>query len=103
MKRRLAGLFVFAGGLLLIWLAWRSAVRNGSFLVHASFGGPAFASIGLGLGLFPGYREERRARGEDITRLSGLALLTPRWWAVLVLGMAAGALYTAALYFRWIG
>jgi hypothetical protein len=51
---------------------------------------PAFAVIGLALVVMPGCREERLARGEDISQLSGQELLTPRWWAVLVLALLAG-------------
>jgi ABC-type Fe3+-siderophore transport system permease subunit len=51
---------------------------------------PCFFVIGVGLILFPGYKEERLARGEDISKLSGVDLITPRWWAVLVVGLAAG-------------
>lgn len=39
--------------------------------------------------LIPGYREERIARGEDVSRLQGMQLITPRWWAVLALALAA--------------
>jgi hypothetical protein len=46
--------------------------------------------MGLGLVLFPGYKEERLGRGEDISKLSGVDLITPRWWAVFVVGLAAG-------------
>ena len=39
--------------------------------------------------LIPGYREERIARGEDVSGLKGARLITPRWWAVLALAIAA--------------
>jgi len=38
----------------------------------------------------PGYREERLARGEDISVLRGWQLLTPRWRWVLAVALAAG-------------
>ncbi len=51
---------------------------------------PPFLFIGIGLMLFPDYRAERTARGEDISELNGLRLLTARWWAILVIGLLAG-------------
>ncbi len=48
--------------------------------------------LGLGLLLFPGYRTERLTRGEDLSSLSGLRLLTPRWWIMLVAALALGLL-----------
>jgi hypothetical protein len=42
------------------------------------------------MALFPGYREERLRRGEDISQLAGVALLTSRWHALLAgMGIAA--------------
>ena len=51
--------------------------------------GPAFACIGLGLLLFPGYRTERPARGENIKALQGHQIITPRWWVILILALCA--------------
>ncbi|MBO0860792.1 MAG: hypothetical protein J2P21_20365 [Chloracidobacterium sp.] len=51
---------------------------------------PAFCVVGLGLILFPGYREERVARGEDISKLDGLKLITARWWGILVVALVVG-------------
>jgi hypothetical protein len=50
---------------------------------------PAFLVLGVALMLIPGYREERIARGEDVSGLKGARLITPRWWAVLALAIAA--------------
>lgn len=50
----------------------------------------AFCIIGLGLILFPGYREERVAQGEDISELNGWKLITARWWGVLILALVVG-------------
>lgn len=60
---------------------------------------PAFFFIGLGLIPFPDYKTERASRGEDISELSGLKLLTPRWWTVLVVGLLAGLANFVLLYF----
>jgi hypothetical protein len=62
---------------------------------------PAFAAVGIALVLIPGYREERLARGEDITALRGAALITPRWWAVLVVALVCGAANFAAFFLRY--
>ncbi len=52
---------------------------------------PAFCVIALGMMLFPGYREERISRGEDISLMKGFALLTTRWRVLLLLAFIAGA------------
>jgi hypothetical protein len=88
--RRLAGLGIAFGGGFVTWLVWRQATNDGQFSLYGAIAGPGFAMLGLGLVLFPGYREERLRRGEDISQLEGLALLTPRWHAVLgASGLAA--------------
>ncbi len=51
---------------------------------------PTFLVLGLALVAIPGYKEERLTRGKDISGLSALQLLTPRWWAVLAVALAAG-------------
>ena len=89
-KERLGGTLITAlgaGGT--VW-NWQRALTEGAFSLKAAMLFPAFAVLGLGLLLFPGYRTERLARGEDISSLSGLALLTARWRFILVLALAAG-------------
>jgi hypothetical protein len=88
--RRLTGLGISAAGAWITQLAWTQAERDGRVSTLGGFGGPAFVVLGLGLVLFKGYRQERLERGEDITRLEGLALLTPRWKAVTGLALLAG-------------
>ncbi|MBL8977717.1 MAG: hypothetical protein JNM53_04865, partial [Gemmatimonadetes bacterium] len=44
-----------------------------------------------------GYRQERLERGEDISQLQGLVLLTPRWKGVLAVALAAMAVNYALL------
>lgn len=78
---------VGAGGTAWIWYI---AQTEGYFYFKASTLMPAFMVLGLGLVIFPGYKEERIARGEDISGLSGIQLLTPRWWAILLLCLVAG-------------
>jgi hypothetical protein len=77
------------GGGLTAW-NWHLALHKGYFLMKVGVVGPFFLVMGIALILFPGYRTERIERGEDITKLQGLALLTPRWWGVLIVGLGLG-------------
>ncbi|HET6764801.1 MAG TPA: hypothetical protein VFH27_14045 [Longimicrobiaceae bacterium] len=95
--RRVGGAFIAIVSLLGTWTSWSQAVEHGSFKLALTLAMPAFFAIGVGLLLFPGYREERLARGEDIGRLEGYALITPRWWGILVVGMALGAAWVLFL------
>jgi hypothetical protein len=89
-KQRLAGaIFASAGAAFTGWI-WYSALTEGSFLVKASLLFPAVFVVGVGLMLFPDFREERIARGEDVSQLQGWKLITPRWWAILASGLLAG-------------
>lgn len=74
---------MFAACLAATGWTWWTAVFHGYFYVYASLIFPAFAVVGLGLLLFPDYKTERLARGEDISQMEGIKLLTPRWWTVL--------------------
>src|SRR5688500_16412838 len=83
----IAGLLIAIVGGWMTWLAWHQTVRDAEFSLRASFLGPAFVVVGLGLAAFGGYREERLARGESLEGLEGMRLLTPRWWGVLGLAI----------------
>ena len=63
---------------------------SGEVYLKASVLLPAFLVLGLVLVAVPGYKEERLARGEDLSGLSGVQLLTLRRWAVLVIALAVG-------------
>ena len=80
---------ILLGGGLTGW-TWYTALNEGYYYVKASMAFPAFAIMGVGLLLFPGYKSERLARGEDISQLNGTQLLTPRWWIILVIALIAG-------------
>ena len=89
-KQRLGGALIAAiGGGGTAWI-WHVAKIEGEVYLKASVLLPAFLVLGLALVAIPGYKEERLARGEDISELSGAQLLTRRWWAVLVIALAAG-------------
>jgi hypothetical protein len=87
---RLGGVFIATlSAILTIW-NWHLALSEGHFYLKAALIGPAFTIIGLGLILVPGYRTERIERGEDTTQLTGIALLTPRWWGILAISLGSG-------------
>lgn len=70
--------------------SWCTALYYGYFYQKAVVIFLAFFMIGPGLIFFPGYREERLARGEDISQLQGWKLITPRWWAIVIIALLAG-------------
>jgi len=100
--QRFGGLCIAALGGFLAGLAYTGARQTGSFSLYAALLGPAFAVIGVALFLFPGYREERLARGESLEGLTGAALLTPRWRVVLALALVAGGGFAVALRNGWL-
>ena len=89
-KQRLGGALIAAIGGGGTWWVWHVARSEGEVYQKASVLLPAFLVLGLAMIAVPGYKEERLARGEDISGLSGTQLLTPRWWVVLVVALAAG-------------
>jgi ABC-type Fe3+-siderophore transport system permease subunit len=89
-KQQLGGLFIaLLGGGYTIWI-WHTAISEGYYYLKASLIFPAFCVVGLCLILFPGYKEERVARGEDISRMNGHELITARWWTILVGAIVVG-------------
>jgi len=89
-KQKIAGLaFALIGAGFTAW-NWYIALHEGYFYRKTSLFFPAVLVLGLGMFLFPTYREERIARGEDISQMQGMSLLTPRWWTILAVAVAAG-------------
>jgi O-antigen/teichoic acid export membrane protein len=87
--KRLGGLgFAAASGLLMAW-NWYLAIYEGYCYLKVATITPALTVLGLGLFLFPDYYRERIQRGENIDQLSWSELLTPRWWAILVLSLVS--------------
>jgi ABC-type Fe3+-siderophore transport system permease subunit len=99
-KQRLAGMLIGLLGAAGTWWVWNTALSEGTLYDKASMIFPASSVVGLGLILFPGYREERLARGEDISRTQGWRLLTPRWWAIVVVAVLAGVSNYVLLLFQ---
>ena len=96
-KEQFGGLLMATiGAMLTIW-NWHVAISEGHFYVNAAMIGPAFTTLGLALALFPGYMTERVERGEDISQLIGLQLLTPRWWGILAISIGSGFINLAVL------
>lgn len=90
-KQQLGGLLMALLGAGFTGWTWYTALYRGYFYPKASMLFPAVFVLGLGIIAFPGYKEERIARGEDISRLQGWRLITPRWWAILIVALLAGA------------
>jgi hypothetical protein len=90
-RRRQLGGFLFAvlGAGFTAWTLC-TAPNEGYFYRKASMLFPAFFVVGVALVLFPGYKEERITRGEDISGMRGYQLITPRWWVILVVAFGAG-------------
>jgi hypothetical protein len=86
-KQQLGGLFIALIGAGFTAWTWRTALNEGYYYPKASMLFPAFCVVGLGVILFPGYREERVARGEDISGVNGWKLITARWWVILVVAL----------------
>jgi hypothetical protein len=67
--QRLAGLMIALVSAGFIAYTWHTALSEGEFSVKGSLSFPAILVLGLGLFLFPNYKDERLARGEDISGL----------------------------------
>jgi drug/metabolite transporter (DMT)-like permease len=95
-KQQLGSLFIALLGAFFIAWDWHAVLYEGhSHYPRASMIFPGFCVLGLALNVFPEYKEERIARGEDISGLCGGRLLTPRWWAILILALVAGVVNQA--------
>ncbi len=89
-RQKLGGLAIAVIGAAVTGWSWYTALRLRYFYVKASVLFPAFFVLGLGMVFLPGYREERERRGEDISRLEGWRLITPRWWTIIIVAIVAG-------------
>jgi len=102
MAQAIIGALTVAMGIFLFGLFWWIYADKGMFSPVGPFFAAGLVVMGFGLFAFGGYREERLRRGESLEGRAGLALLTPRWWALLLLWLASGALYALALWRGWI-
>ncbi len=89
-KQQFGGLLLFCLGLAGIVGTWYVAIFNGYFYFTASVIFPVICFVGLGAIMFRDARIERTSRGENVSELSSLQMLTARWRVVFVLGLLAG-------------
>lgn len=89
LKQQLGGFLIALLSAAFTAWTWSSALHDGYFYEKARMLFPAFFVLGVALIFFPGYKEERIARGEKISGMQGWELITPRWWAVFVAALAA--------------
>jgi hypothetical protein len=92
LKQQLGGCLISLLGAAGTIYAWYVALHERLLFEKATATFPAFFVAGVAVILFPGYKEERMARGEDISGLHGWQLLTPRWRGVLGVAVAVGIL-----------
>lgn len=91
-QQRLGGFLVFLACSGFIAWGWHTAIHEGYYYPRAALMFPMLATVGAGALLFPGYKQERIDRGEDISQLSGSQLITARWWIILAIGLGAGVI-----------
>lgn len=89
-KEILGGVFIFTISAGLYFYNWYLIANQSFYYPKATFFGGTMMLVGLALTLIPGYRTERKNRGENIDNLSGIQLLTAKWWAILVAALAFG-------------
>ena len=96
--QRIFGFIAFLVSLSFIFWTYYTGYEKGYFYPKATLIFSVFGFIGLGILIFPDYRTERIVRGEDISNLGGLKLLTLRWWLILIAGFIVGFLNLTFLY-----
>jgi ABC-type Fe3+-siderophore transport system permease subunit len=89
-RQQLGGFAIALVGACFTGWNWYTALTRGYYYRKAGMLFPAFFIFGVALILFPGYREQRIARGENISGVQGWKLITTRWWVVLVAALVAG-------------
>lgn len=98
-KEQLWGLALLVFGSWAAYAYWQETFTQAGehFTFFIQTVGPLFAVVGIALLLFPSYRLERTAKGEDINSLHGIGLLTLRWKIVIVVALIVELLYWYAL------
>jgi predicted histidine transporter YuiF (NhaC family) len=86
----IGGIFIFTVSAGLYFYNWYLIENHDYYYPKAAFFGGLMMIVGLALILIPNYRAERKNRGENIDNLSGMQLLTPKWWAILAAALAFG-------------
>lgn len=87
----------FIGGIILLVISaglyfynWHLITSRSEYYPKAMLFAAMMLIVGLGLMIFGGYRTERLRKGEDLDHLSGLQLLTPKWWVILIAAILFG-------------
>jgi hypothetical protein len=85
-KQKLGGLFIALIGAWGTYFMWSTAIHDGR-LYEMSVPFPAFAVLGVAVIFLRPYKEERLARGEDISNLPAWKLFTPAWRVVFIVAL----------------
>ncbi len=93
--QRVYGLFLVVAGGAVAAIVWGFPLGEPVIVRSLAAVCPFLAILGLAMIVLPSPYTEREARGEDMWELSGLRLLTRRWWTVVfaAMGLAAGAYF----------
>jgi hypothetical protein len=83
-KTSVAGVVLGLGGLAIAAVTEWQVDATGQVSLFGTFMGPSLVVLGLGLGLFPGARQEQR-EGSFMLAPHAQALLTPRAWGGIAL------------------
>jgi hypothetical protein len=86
----LCGLVLIVVGVLAAVAAWANPNFGIPFVRETGAALSALVVLGLALMILPSPREERIRRGDDMWELSGMKLITARWWCVILLALALG-------------
>jgi hypothetical protein len=89
-KQQLGGLCIAILGAGWTAWSWHTALNEGYYYRRASVVFPMFCVMGLGIVIFPGCKQERVDRGENISGMKGWELITARWWAIVAMAIVAG-------------
>jgi hypothetical protein len=81
-----------------LWLIWYEASDDAHFyLWQWSLIFPFLLIISIASIIFPGPRTERMQRGENVSAMGNLKVITNRWWFVIVLAAISGVFH----YWYW--
>lgn len=101
-KQKLGGLLFVLLGVGGTYDAWNAAINGGSTGLVMMFS-PCFIVFGIAIFFLRPYKEERLARGEDISNLPPWKLFTPPWRVAVIVGLVAGFINFIVLRvsFKW--
>ena len=94
----LCGLILLVVGALAALAAWASPYFGNPLVREIGAGLSALVVLGAALLMLPSPREERIRRGDDVWELSGMKMITARWWLVILMAMAVGGGHFAFVF-----